>query len=259
MRYYTRYEDGGYPVDIYFRGLKNKTAIKFVFYGPNGKEEFNNCQKFLARVTGHPRGRNWSLKRYFNLNLRMYPEVESTISDLWETTGIDIAAKKDDIAKILFSKFGSEIYANGYDPEEVLQEVYTGIIIRNKGTCPFNPVKSSLGHYIYIICSCILNNYHRKQNRTKAHEKLGISLSHDEDTDAADSVQCVEKEVLWDPRPEIERLLGKDKFTIEVLTNLHEGRSKSEISKRMGVSLTAVNQAILKLRKEAVKVGLTPN
>lgn len=88
--------------------------------------------------------------------------------------GIDLARRSHEVRKLLFAGFGRRMYACGYDPEDVLQEVYKGLLIRNAGKCPWDPAKSSFGHYVHMVCSCILSNYHRKQHRTREMEQVGL-------------------------------------------------------------------------------------
>lgn len=89
--------------------------------------------------------------------------------------GIDLRARGHEVRKLLFAGFGSRIMRSGYDPEEVLQEVYRGILTRNGGKCPFDVRKSSFGHYVHMVCECVLNNYHRREARRREVEQVGMS------------------------------------------------------------------------------------
>jgi len=88
--------------------------------------------------------------------------------------GVDLAARGHEVAKLLYAGFGRRIHAAGYDPEDVLQEVYKGILTRNRGKCPWDSRKSSFGHYVYMVCGCILSNYHRKASRRRSREQVGL-------------------------------------------------------------------------------------
>lgn len=88
--------------------------------------------------------------------------------------GIDLGARSEragarykacEVRKLLFAGFMGKMSSRGYDPEEVLQEVYRGLLVRNRGRCPFEEGKGSFGHYVHMVISCILTNYHRKQER----------------------------------------------------------------------------------------------
>lgn len=88
--------------------------------------------------------------------------------------GIDLDRRAGEVRKLLFAGFGRRMFLSGYDPEDVLQEVYKGILVRNAGKCPWDAAKSSFGHYVHMVCGCILSNYHRKQYRTREMEQLGL-------------------------------------------------------------------------------------
>lgn len=90
------------------------------------------------------------------------------------TLGIDLAKRGHEVAKLFYAGFAGKLMGAGIDPEEVLQEVYRGILVRNKGACPWDPRKSSFGHYVHMVCSCIISNYFRHENRKNAMEQTGI-------------------------------------------------------------------------------------
>ena len=89
--------------------------------------------------------------------------------------GIDLAARGHEVRKLFYAGFGRKVIAMGYDPEEVLQEVYKGILVRNTGKCPFDPAKSSFGHYVHMVCSGRVANYRRKHSRRSRYEVFGVS------------------------------------------------------------------------------------
>lgn len=89
--------------------------------------------------------------------------------------GIDLYSRGHEVKLLLHAGFGLKMSARGYDPDDVLQEVYKGLITRNNGRCPFDPGKSSFGHYVHMVCDCVLKNYHRKQSRIREFEQIGLS------------------------------------------------------------------------------------
>lgn len=91
--------------------------------------------------------------------------------------GIDLHNRSIEVKKLLFAGFGGRISRHGYDPKDVLQEVYMGLLARNNGICRFDPSKSSFGHYVHMVCGCILANYHRKRARRAEHEQVGMYVS----------------------------------------------------------------------------------
>ena len=96
--------------------------------------------------------------------------------------GIDLRNRSNEVAKLLFKGFGTKIYSAGYDPDDVLQEVYRGILARNQGKCPWDPEISSFGHYVHMVCGCILSNYHRKMQRRRRFEQTGLPCYLDKES-----------------------------------------------------------------------------
>ena len=88
--------------------------------------------------------------------------------------GIDLAKRGQEVQKLLFSGFGQWIYSCGYDPEDVLQEIYKGVLTRNSGKCPFDPSRASFGHYVHMLCGSVLSNYHRRMQRERGREQVGV-------------------------------------------------------------------------------------
>lgn len=88
--------------------------------------------------------------------------------------GIDIDARAHEVRKILFKGFSSSINRHKLDQDDVLQEVYKGLMARNRGTCPFDPRKSSFGHYVHMVAACVLSNLIRKKKRQDENEQVGV-------------------------------------------------------------------------------------
>lgn len=84
--------------------------------------------------------------------------------------GIDLDRRGVEVRRLLYAGFGVRMARAGYDPEDVLQEVYRGILVRNRGRCPFDARKSSFGHYVHMVIECILSNYHRRESRRRGSE-----------------------------------------------------------------------------------------
>jgi len=100
-----------------------------------------------------------------------------SVSPVSGPIGIDLENRSLEVKKLLFAGFGSRINRHGYDPKDVLQEVYMGLLARNRGTCIFDPSVSSFGHYVHMVCGCILANYHRKKSRRAEHEQVGMYVA----------------------------------------------------------------------------------
>jgi len=100
------------------------------------------------------------------------PEPALTVEPV--VLGIDLETRSHEVRKILYACFGARMARLGYDPQDVLQEVYRGLLARNRGTCPWDARKSSFGHYVHMVTECVLRNYTRKQRRIAKHEQVGV-------------------------------------------------------------------------------------
>lgn len=105
--------------------------------------------------------------------------------DVWDGNGIDLVNRGHEVRKLFYAGFMGRVARYGYDPEEVLQEVYAGLLVRNRGKCPFDVRKSSFGHYVHMVCECIISNYHRKHNRRAQAEQYGYTDLDGNEVDVA--------------------------------------------------------------------------
>lgn len=188
--------------------------------------------------------------------------------------GIDLVNRSHEVRKLLFAGFGSRIVAMGYDPEDVLQDVYKGLLARNMGKCPWDARKSSFGHYVHMVCSCILSNYHRKYNRINMNERPGVYMMKDGgscEVDLAESNLCVDRETQGDNIQEEEMVLelfdairmyeddgiledgihNKQEVSLRVLPLLVQGWKRREISKELGIREGIITKCINLIRKAA--------
>ena len=184
--------------------------------------------------------------------------------------GIDLVNRAGEVKKLLFSGFGRKIFGAGYDPEDVLQEVYRGILARNRGKCPWDPSKSSFGHYVYMVCSCVLSNYHRKQKRHREHEQIGVASYGSDGDYGYHDVSCsttIPSRETWDQNQfqvsqavddladfmlELPRGTSPEAtMAMKVLPYITEGVTRANIAETLGVSQAAVSRAVSFLRKAA--------
>lgn len=214
------------------------------------------------------------------------PEVEEPLSvepathvstetplsvDAEPVLGIDLTKRGHEVRKLLFAGFGHRMLRGGYDPDDVLQEVYRGILARNQGTCPFDARKSSFGHYVHMVCGCVLANYHRKKSRTREFEQIGMynPLAEEGCVDAAEAAVDV---TTWDSGASPELSVGRDKaieslqehilsfdetasistLAAEVVPLVFVGMTRSEIAKVKGLSPAKVGRALAFLREASV-------
>jgi DNA-directed RNA polymerase specialized sigma24 family protein len=166
---------------------------------------------------------------------------------------------------LLYAGFGSLIFGSGYDPEEVLQEVYRGILARNAGRCAFDPRKASFGHYVHMVCSCVLRNWHRREARYRSMEKTGlptfgecgerttddVAVVAADRASACDSVYRGEESAADDLTAFIvsEGPSGDTMLALTLLPHVREGLGRAEISVRTGLSKPAVSRGLTYLRE----------
>ena len=65
--------------------------------------------------------------------------------------GIDIAAKAEDVRRIVLAKFGHSATSRGIDPDDLVQTVLLAILRRNRMPCAYDPRRSSFGHYVFRV------------------------------------------------------------------------------------------------------------
>jgi len=176
---YLRYEHGGHPVWI--SSMKeygeNRHSRKISVGYPQGEVEYSSFRSLLTDVVGKPIS-GLTFDRYFREQEeeQAYCDWTSLLVDKPKPKpkGIDLKNRSKEVEKLMYAGYGKMIYHSGYDPEDVLQEVYRGILARNKGKCPWDKKKSSFGHYVHMVIGCIIKNYHRKRRKWTENEQSGV-------------------------------------------------------------------------------------
>ena len=175
--------------------------------------------------------------------------------------------KADEVRKLLWRGFAGKMLSQGYDPEDVLQEVYRGLLVRNKGKCPWDGRKSTFGHYVHMVISCVLTNYHRKQARRIDKDALSLSVQRVDGEDVGYVGQfgscaiehgsevgdklAMEGLARWldsleiQPREASEAVLGR-----EIMPLVAAGFQRGEIVKTTGKKPALVSRALAWLRKQ---------
>jgi hypothetical protein len=106
---------------------------------------------------------------------RAQPQIKTSVAlTISVAPGIDLAKRGHEVRKLFYAGFGRRVIKYGYDPDDVLQEIYKGLLVRNLGKCPFDPTKSSFGHYVHMVCGCIVSNYRRRYSRLSRNEQFGV-------------------------------------------------------------------------------------
>jgi RNA polymerase sigma factor (sigma-70 family) len=275
QRFFARYEDGSHPIEDF------GTRVKV--YWPTGACEYSSHRAAIGALTGHPKARNWTWERYLGLGrhrparTRSSELLEVTIFDAFAgfeessrlttaagtvlirppTLGIDLTKRGHEVKKLLFAGFGAQIYASGYDADDVLQEVYKGILVRNNGKCPFDARKASFGHYVHLVCSCIVKNFHRRMSRMRAVEptaseddELAMSLAEsgqgaESENFAADDLSRTLSDVSGPFTPDAQSLARR------VLPYVRAGYSRAEIAEELGLAKPVVSRALAEIRETA--------
>jgi hypothetical protein len=156
------------------------------------------------------------------------PRVAPAPREVWDGNGIDLVNRGHEVRKLFYAGFFGRVARYGYDPEEVLQEVYAGLLVRNRGKCPFDPKKSSFGHYVHMVCECIISNYHRKHNRHAQAEQFGYTDLDGNEVDVAGTdLASVEADQ--------EEALGYERALASLGERLHEAACSVETSADMAL------------------------
>lgn len=297
---FSRYRDGAVPIKVIGEG-KRRT---FEMPGPDGvAQTFGSARTLLKTLRG--RDLHWTLDRYARIgkhapldipgapvldlpalddiviDIPVIGEqaVQVTTSELAILTsrktavtpvpvplGIDLEKRGHEVAKLLFAGFGQLIFASHYDPDEVLQEVYRGILARNAGRCAWDARKSSFGHYVHMVCSCVLKNWHRREARYRSMEKTGLpcfgecgertsddvaAIAHD--PTAHDTVYRSEESAADDLTQFIvaQGPSGDAMLALTLLPHVRAGRGRTEIAIETGLAKPVVSRGLTYLRDVA--------
>lgn len=267
---YLRRAHGGYKVEIWLGIDMGSTPLQLspVYYtvhkqkglfGPQEKRRFDSFrQMFLAHTNKEP---TMSWRRYFKLESlkgwkpKAQPKttVIDLLSDSGSGSGIDLGEKHKDIARILYAKFWRHIQALRLDPEDVLQEVYRGILVRNDGTCPWDESKGSFGSYVFMVCHCVLSNLSDRQKRKYGKEYVGIPENleiklSDESNPMQEEAEAIASLQYW---IKIHGRGNRDdlKLASEIAPLVYQGYRRSEIAEKIGRSKAQVSRALSHIRE----------
>lgn len=186
--------------------------------------------------------------------------------------GIDLAKRAHEVRKLLFAGFAGKMLSRGYDPDEVLQEIYRGLLVRNRGKCPWDGRKSSFGHYVHMAINCILTNYHRKETRRGDRDALPLENQTEDGedlpsihakvdiwngSDLGDRMALESLGVYLDELPEhgVEAQVGR-----EILPMVSAGYTRKEIVLETGYRENIISKALNWIREQtalwATEMGL---
>jgi len=172
--------------------------------------------------------------------------------------------KADEVRKLLWRGFAGKMLSQNYDPEDVLQEVYRGLLVRNKGKCPWDGRKSTFGHYVHMVISCVLTNYHRKQARRIDKDAMSMDSRRDgeEMGDIGQYGSCqieagsevgdkLALEGLAEWLSELEDDVPEAVLGREILPLVAAGHQRGEIVAQTGKKPSLVSRALAWLRRQS--------
>lgn len=180
--------------------------------------------------------------------------------------GVDLTTRAHEVRKLFYAGFARRVLRYGYDPEDVLQEVYKGILVRNEGKCPFDASKSSFGHYVHMVCGCIVSNYRRRYSRLDRNEVFGVSTLDGDVVDVAEA-DLVVVEGMQEDHSSLQSSVSDLTLFIEraaeeagldpylatsCIDFLYEGRRNKEIVAATGAKPSMVSK-VLKLVRSAAR------
>lgn len=271
--YRARLIHGSHPVTLDEQG-----AISIEW--PQGVVQYVSAKAALRAIInlnpeGGLREPHTTFDRYFRAGRFALPSPKVDVFDVFQPppppptiliprgVGVDLVNRGHEVRKLFFAGFGRQVARAGYDPEDVLQEVYQGILIRNEGICPFDPTKSSFGHYVHMICGCVVSNYHRKHSRYTSKEVFGVPTFDGVSLDVAESdiaVDCntqdKETETLSDiksigrklrRKAERNRLVSAE-VAEQIFHMVIKGCKKAEISEVTGVPMNVTSKVLKMIR-----------
>lgn len=160
--------------------------------------------------------------------------------------GIDLAVRGHEVRKLFYAGgFTGTLIREGIDPEDFLQEVYRGLLARDKGTCPWDAKKSSFGHYVHIIIKCVLSNYLRKDRRRTSHEDLTSDGSVVEG-----AIGSIEGGDDFGRREVLRELFPTDWPLAErIVSRVEMGAGRKEVALELGVPVVQVDGVLKTIRE----------
>jgi len=178
-------------------------------------------------------------------------EIEKSLKNL-PRLGVDLERRYKEVKKLFMAHCAKMCLENRCDPEEVLQEVYKGILIRNKGECPYDPSKSAFSTYVVMVSKCVTINYVNKYGfrHLKEHHGVEDSIENEDHFLYISDVRenFVEEHNIYEIR---QNLNGEAKIIFE---DLLDGVKVSQISKTRNIDSRKVTKHIAEIRK-LIEIG----
>lgn len=99
--------------------------------------------------------------------------MEASIS---ASRGLDLGRHYGDLRRIYFKFFSRRAAALDLEDEDVLQGVAMKVVRANMGRSPFDPNRSSLGHYLYICIDSYLRNQAEKARGPNGFQNAQVGM-----------------------------------------------------------------------------------
>lgn len=275
---YTRREHGSLPVT---QRVDGSGQTWYRVHAPGGLEEYPSVRQLLMALHGgRDSGLSWD--RYFRLGrYGTDPRPRVDLAGLFRRArsrsvrGIDLDQRGVEVAKLLNSSLGSAIRGYGYDFNDVLQEVYAGILVRNEGRSAWDPRRASFGYYVTMVCLSVFRNYHKREARRRGRERVGLYTMQDSEwstTDAGEKAAVDPWGDLGSYLLEVEESIEDlSEFILErqdayrndsalyqdaeiaraILPLVYQGHRRRDIAETLDLSGPAVGRALSYLRKVA--------
>lgn len=268
LELHTRWEHGQHRVTVRELEFEGRSRIqrRYTLHGDQDLD-FGSTSAFLKHVT-HGKIKNLSHARYFLLN-GVQHQIQDSDSPILAVVrspivvirrshmGIDLKGRGIEVKKILYSCFGRKIVAMGYDPEEVLQEVYLKLAKANGGENPYNPHKSAFSHYVHMACNSLILNYRKKEIRRESKIVTGVRMA-DGDTDAGDAAVAIEDRGTIELEVmvrSVKERIGGNELAGQILDLLAAGYPRRELARELGVEPRKVSGAMKLLQKVGKKIS----
>lgn len=162
--------------------------------------------------------------------------------------GMDLSLRAHEVRKLFYAGgFTRTLVREGIDPEDFLQEVYRGLLARNKGTCPWDAKKSSFGHYVHIVIKCVLSNYLRKERRRSSMEEVTSDGEVKGGTERGNggTEDFHQLDLLRDLFPDE----GERGLAGRLVGRMEAGRSRKEAALDLGVAVPVVDGMLRRMRQ----------
>lgn len=103
-----------------------------------------------------------------------------------EATPLDLSTKVLDVRRL--AKANPSFRAaveRGYDPDELLQEVWVTVLSRQAGPTPYDPKRASFSKWVWQVTRSAVSHLQERTGNRARHEQTGRRDMEDAETDAA--------------------------------------------------------------------------